>query len=69
VDEVYRFESIDQAVASICRRLNVEFVSPRVDTRGGRMSADYRDYYTEETRRLVAEHFREEIERFRYSFG
>jgi len=33
------------------------------------MSADYRDYYTEKTRRLVAEHFREEIERFGYSFG
>jgi hypothetical protein len=69
VDGVYRFESIDQAVGSIRRRLNVEFVPPRVDTRGERTSADYRDYYTEETRRLVAEHFREEIERFRYSFG
>ncbi len=69
VDEVYRFESIDQAVGSICRCLNVEFVPLRVDTRGERTSADYRDYYTEETRRLVAEHFRTEIERFRYSFG
>ena len=39
------------------------------EARGERTSADYRDYYAEETRRLVAEHFREEIERFRYSFG
>jgi hypothetical protein len=68
VDGVYRFEHRPSRRFDPPARER-EFVPPRVDARGERTSADYRDYYTEETRRLVAEHFREEIERFRYSFG
>jgi len=69
VDEVYRFETIRQDLDRICRRLNVEFVERPVDTRSKRKSADYRDYYTDETQRQVAAHFLKDIELFRYSFG
>lgn len=69
VDEVYRFENIQQDIGAICRRLDIEFVPRPVDTRGKRKSADYRDYYTDETREQVAQHFRKDAELFGYTFG
>ena len=69
MDEVYRFETIRQDAGRICRRLGVEFVERPVDTRGKRTNADYRDDYTDDTRRQVADHFARDIELFGYSFG
>lgn len=69
VDEVYRFESIQQDRERLCQRLDVEFVPRAVDTRARTKRGDYREYYTPETRERVAHHFRREIEAFGYTFG
>jgi Sulfotransferase family len=67
VDDVYRFEAIHHRIDAICRRLDLEFLPRDVDSRGRRKSVEYRDYCTEKTRRMVAEHFSEEIRLFHYS--
>jgi hypothetical protein len=68
VDEVYRFENIQQDRERLCRRLDVEFVPRPVNTRARDKRGDYREYYTAESREWVARHFRKEIEAFGYAF-
>jgi hypothetical protein len=69
VDEVYRFENLEQALKTLCRRLKVDFALRPFDTRSTQRHADYREHYAPETRERVARHFEREIELFKYSFG
>ena len=65
VDFVGRFESLEQDFALICRQLGVRSRLPRLNrTRRD----DYRSYYDDQTREMVEQAFREDLERFSYSF-
>jgi hypothetical protein len=65
VDFVGRFECLQDDFNLICRklRLNVSLVC-----RNRSQHRDYRDYYNRQTRALVAEGYREDIQRFGYTF-
>ncbi len=65
VDFIGRYERLDADWLTICRRLGIEAPLPR---RMRSHHRDYRDYYTEETRRLVGEMFASDMEAFEYSF-
>jgi hypothetical protein len=65
VDFVGRHERIDADFREICHRLKI--CAPLKSLNGSRHE-DYRTYYDRRTIRLVADHFRDDIERFEYTF-
>ena len=65
VDFVGRVECMSDDFQEICARIGVEASLPHKNKSSHR---DYRDYYDDEMREQVAEHFAEDIERFGYDF-
>lgn len=65
VDFVGRFERLAQDFAHVCQVLNIEASLPHRNKTSHR---DYRSYYNESSKRLVEEHFQEDITLFAYSF-
>jgi hypothetical protein len=65
VDFVGRYETLAQDFAQICDRLAIAVELPHVNRTA---HWDYRDYYDTQTRQLVAEHFRADVELFHYEF-
>jgi len=65
VDFVGRYESLAADFDQIRARLSIEEGLPHVNKS---QHQDYREYYNNHTRQLVAEHFRTDIELFGYSF-
>ena len=67
VDQVYRFEEMEEAYNDIVRRLDLT-EAPPLTRKNASSHADYRSYYTERERALVEELWRRDIERFSYTF-
>ena len=65
VDSIARVESLDRDAVAIFDRIGVE---TRLPHRNRSRHDDYRAYYDDRTRALVAEHWAEDVERFGYSF-
>lgn len=69
VDFVGRYESLEQNVEHLCRRLEIPFNGvPMVNVNPERESRDYRPCYGAEEQRLVEEHFAADLEAFGYEF-
>ncbi len=66
VDFIGRYERLDSEWPSIAQRVGVDPV--RLPLRMRSHHRDYRDYYCEETRRLVAEMYAADIQQFEYRF-
>jgi len=67
VDFIVRLENIEEDMRIVCQRLNIPFSGvPHLNK--GRISYDYRDYYDDETREVVGNWFREDLEQFGYDF-
>lgn len=66
VDFIGHYETLTQDFAQVCRRLNITVQLPHINRTNHR---DYRTYYTERTRQLVADHFVADIALFGYTFG
>jgi hypothetical protein len=67
VDFIGFYENLRADFSTICARLK----SPaqlREENRNSRRTRDYREHYTDETRRIVAEVYAEDVELFGYSF-
>ncbi len=65
VDFVGRYENLQTDFAKACELAGVEAKLPHHNRS---KHTDYRDYYTDATRALVAEHFAEDIALFGYDF-
>ncbi len=65
VDFVGRFERLEGDFGRVCRKLGIETELPYVNPSSHR---DYRTYYSAHSRRLIEEHFAEDIELFEYEF-
>ncbi|MEE4359287.1 MAG: sulfotransferase family 2 domain-containing protein [Desulfococcaceae bacterium] len=65
IDFAGRFENLAHDFAHVCRVIGIRASLPRINTTDHR---DYRDYYNNNTKKMVAEHFREDIELFGYTF-
>jgi len=66
VDRIGYFERLEQDFADICRRIGVPASLPPPKTHAVRK--DYRSFYSEETRELVARAYARDISLFSYSF-
>jgi sulfotransferase famil protein len=67
VDFVGRFENLAEDYAHVCRELNVDRPLEHIN-RTPKRSRDYRDCYNDETRRIVADVYRRDIDLFGYTF-
>jgi len=70
VDDFLRLETLDEELPNYLRGVGIALGGagiPRIN--GTAHRAPYPSYYDEETRRLVSEHYAEEIRRFGYVFG
>jgi len=66
VDFVGRFENLQEDTDHVCRQIGFEkTVLPSLNATA---HGDYRQYYADRTRRLVAEYYREDVEFFSYEF-
>ena len=65
VDFIGRYETLAHDFQQICQVLRIKAELPYLNHTDHR---EYRSYYTETTKRLVAEHFREDIALFGYAF-
>ena len=68
VDYIGRFETLDQDWGVIRAKLGIDAQLPHV-RRNEQKTKHYTEWYSEHTRRVVAEKFRTDIERFGYVFG
>jgi hypothetical protein len=67
VDFIGRYERFEEDFERACRRIGIK--APRLPhRRKAKDRATYHSYYTDGTVRLVAEHFRPDIEMFGYTF-
>ncbi len=65
VEFIGRYETISADYARICERIGIEAPLPHLNQSAHK---DYRSYYNDHTRDLVAEHFKSDLELFGYSF-
>ena len=65
VDFVGRFENVERDAHRVFERIGIRASLPH---RNRSFHDDYRTYYSDRSRRLVSEHFAEDIEMFGYSF-
>lgn len=68
VDFIGRYENLSQDFQSVCNRLHIQANLPHVN-RSSQTKRDYRTYYNEQTQRIVADIFQEDIQLFGYDFN
>ncbi|MEB3273791.1 MAG: sulfotransferase family 2 domain-containing protein [Prochlorothrix sp.] len=66
VDFIGRFETLQEDFETVCKTLNLSVTLPHLNR--SRQQRDYRPYYTDRTRQLVADHFGEDAACFGYTF-
>ncbi len=65
VDFIGRYETLAEDFTLLCQLLRIKAQLPHLNKS---VHCDYTTYYNHHTRQLVAEHFREDIELFGYTF-
>jgi len=65
IDYIGRFENLDKDFGIICSKIGIKTSLPRLNISNKK---SYIDYYNSETRNLVRETYREDIEFFNYNF-
>ena len=66
VDFIGKFENLEKDFNFICEKIGIDAELPHINY--SKRKNKYRDYYTEETRDLIGEYYKEEIELFGYEF-
>lgn len=66
VDFLGRFETLDQDFQSICEHLHIDRALKK--TNSSKRKNDYRSYYNESTKAIVAEVYKRDIQMFKYLF-
>lgn len=70
INYIIRYESIHQQIQELSKKLNHRLIKlPNQNgTKRFKQHSDYRNYYTPETREIVAKYYEQDIETFKYSF-
>jgi hypothetical protein len=67
IDKVYKLENISSAIEDISKKLDVD-ISLSHKNKTKNRSSDYRQYYTPETKNIVADVYQKDLKLFNYSF-
>jgi len=65
VDFVGRYENLEADFQDVCRRIGIREAIPRKNTT---RHEPYREYYNDHTRAIIERVYRDDLERFDYSF-
>jgi len=65
VDFVGKYETLAQDFQHICKIINIKASLPSINRT---LHRDYKSYYNDKTKKMVEEHFKEDIELFGYTF-
>jgi len=68
VDFIGRYERLEEDFSEACRRIRIPEPALPHQRRAIDRKKDYRSYYNDETARLVADHFRRDVEILGYTF-
>ncbi|MAM28747.1 MAG: hypothetical protein CMC13_06960 [Flavobacteriaceae bacterium] len=66
VDFIGRFETIDEDFKIITKKLNIDRALTKTNT--SKRKKDYKEYYNEETKQIVAKLYQKDIHLFNYNF-
>ncbi|MEQ8909516.1 MAG: sulfotransferase family 2 domain-containing protein [Vicingaceae bacterium] len=66
VDKIYRYENLHQEINTIANQLNLHPIE--IPTLNTTIPKDYREYYTDKSRRLLAQKCKKDIDYFNYTF-
>lgn len=65
VSDLYRFEDLDKVIPELCKRFNLDILhinKSNID------NVDYKSFYDEETKNMIYDIYREDIDVLNYSF-
>ena len=65
VDYIMRFENLEEDFNALCRRINRRASLPHLNSSD---HADYRSYFDDETKEIIAGRFKVDLEKFGYEF-
>jgi len=68
LDFIGRFETLQKDYEKILELLKLPEVKLPIVNQNHQRQRDYRSYYNEETKNIISEHLKEDIELFGYSF-
>jgi hypothetical protein len=68
VDSILRFENIDLDFTILIKKLNLNYKVQKLKKLNSTSNKNYRDFYNIETKKIVEEYAREDLEFFNYSF-
>jgi hypothetical protein len=70
MDYVYKIEELNKALHEIAERTEgrLQLISKRENVNPNSRSSNYRDLYSEETKRIIARRFEKDIDYFKYTF-
>lgn len=65
VDKIIRFENINEGINEVFKYLQIDAELPHLNKTH---KSDYREYYDDETKQIIADWFHEDIKEFGYTF-
>ena len=65
VNFIGRFEKLEEDFNTVCKSINKQATLPHIKSS---KRTDYRDYYDDESLKIITDWFREDIKRFEYTF-
>jgi len=66
VDFIGKYENLESDYLYVCDKLGINSTLLKINT--SNRDLDYRQYYTDESRCIVGEYYKEDVSLFKYSF-
>ena len=68
IDDFVRFEHLQDDYVRVAKKIGLKHPPDLPHKRKGKRKADYREYYDDESRAIVADRYKADIEHFKYEF-
>ena len=65
---ILRFENLQEEFRDMLEEYNIQHISPDIPHKNSTKHSHYKDYYTPETKKIIANVFEEDIDTFKYTY-
>jgi hypothetical protein len=65
---ILRFENLQEEFRGMLEEYNIQHINPNIPHKNSTKHSYYKDYYTPETKKIIANVFEEDIDTFKYTF-
>ena len=65
---ILRFESLQEEFRGMLKEHNIQHINPNIPHKNSTKHSHYKDYYTPETKKIIANVFEEDIDTLKYTF-